>query len=167
MPHLLERQAELQMLDAAIERAATGRGSAVLVLGEAGIGKTSLVQTFLTASAGRARVLVGACEDLLTPRALGPLRDAARSAASGPLAAALSPQADPDLVFAERGGYTSHAAFVGGFVPAMWLAAGLAGVGVLAAVALPRETARVRGLTDPAPRCENDARGAVSAGAAG
>ena len=100
MPHLLERQAELQMLDAAIERAATGRGSAVLVLGEAGIGKTSLVQTFLTASAGRARVLVGACEDLLTPRALGPLRDAARSAADGPLATALSPRADPDLVFA-------------------------------------------------------------------
>ena len=45
-------------------------------------------------------MLAGACEDLLTPRALGPLRDAARSAAGGPLAAALSPQVDPDLVFA-------------------------------------------------------------------
>jgi len=67
--------------------------------GEAGIGKTSLVHAFLVAAAGRARVLAGACEDLLTPRALGPLRDAARSAASGPLAAALSPRADPDLVF--------------------------------------------------------------------
>ena len=74
--------------------------AAVLVLGEAGIGKTSLVHAFLTAAAGRARVLAGACEDLLTPRALGPLRDAARSAADGPLAAALSPRADPDLVFA-------------------------------------------------------------------
>jgi DNA-binding CsgD family transcriptional regulator/tetratricopeptide (TPR) repeat protein len=100
MPHLLERQAELQMLGTAVERAGTGRGSAVLVLGEAGIGKTSLVQGFLAATAGRARILAGACEDLLTPRALGPLRDAARSAASGPLAAALSPHADPDLVFA-------------------------------------------------------------------
>ena len=44
MPSLLERQAELEMLGTAVERAGTGRGSAVLVLGEAGIGKTSLVQ---------------------------------------------------------------------------------------------------------------------------
>ena len=100
MPHLLERQVELQVLSTAVERADTGRGSAVLVLGEAGIGKTSLVHAFLSATAGRARVLAGACEDLLTPRALGPLRDAARSAAGGPLATALSPRADPDLVFA-------------------------------------------------------------------
>jgi len=100
MPHLLERQAELQTLGGAVERAGTGRGSAVLVLGEAGIGKTSLVHAFLAATAGRARVLAGTCEDLLTSRALGPLRDAARSAANGPLAAALSPAADPDLVFA-------------------------------------------------------------------
>ena len=67
------------------------------------------------------------------------------------------------LVFAGHGGYASHADFVRGFVPAMWLAAGLAGAGVLAAVALPR----ARGLTHPASRCENDARDAVSAGAAG
>jgi predicted ATPase len=100
MPHLLERQAELQTLRTAIERAGAGRGSAVLVLGEAGIGKTSLMHAFLSAAVGRARVLVGTCEDLLTSRALGPLRDAARSAADGPLAAALSPRADPDLVFA-------------------------------------------------------------------
>jgi DNA-binding CsgD family transcriptional regulator/tetratricopeptide (TPR) repeat protein len=99
MPSLLERHAELEMLGTAVERAGTGRGSAVLVLGEAGIGKTSLVQAFLAAAAGRARVLAGGCEDLLTPRALGALRDAARSAAGGPLAAALSPHADPDLVF--------------------------------------------------------------------
>ena len=100
VPYLLERQAELQMLGTAVERAGTGQGSAILVLGEAGIGKTSLVHAFLATVAGRARVLAGACEDLLTPRALGALRDAARSAADGPLAAALSRRADPDLVFA-------------------------------------------------------------------
>src|SRR5215813_14647184 len=88
------------MLGTAVERAHTGQGSAVLVQGEAGIGKTSLVQAFLAAVGGRTRVLAGACEDLFTPRALGPLRDAARSAANGPLAAALSPRADPELVFA-------------------------------------------------------------------
>ena len=100
VPPLLERQAELQTLGAAVERAAAGRGSAVLVLGEAGIGKTSLVHAFLAEVAGRARILAGGCEDLLTPRALGPLRDAARAAPGGPLTAALSPSADPDLVFA-------------------------------------------------------------------
>jgi EmrB/QacA subfamily drug resistance transporter len=42
------------------------------------------------------------------------------------------------LVFAGHGGYASRADFVGGFVPAMWLAAGLAAAGALAAVALPR-----------------------------
>ena len=99
VPYLLERHVELQTLGTAVERASTGHGSAVLVLGEAGIGKTRLVHAFLAAAAGRARVLAGACEDLLTPRALGPLRDAARSAAAGPLAAALSPRADPDLLF--------------------------------------------------------------------
>ena len=46
------------------------------------------------------------------------------------------------LVFAEHGGYASRADFVDGFVPAIWLAAGLAAVGVLAAVALPRAAAR-------------------------
>ena len=67
------------------------------------------------------------------------------------------------LVFAGHGGYASRAEFAGGFVPAMWLAAVLAAVGVLAAVCMPR----VRGRTDPPARCENDARDAVSAGAAG
>jgi MFS family permease len=46
------------------------------------------------------------------------------------------------LVFAGHGGYASRADFVDGFVPAMWLAAGLAVAGVLAAVALPRAAAR-------------------------
>jgi len=42
------------------------------------------------------------------------------------------------LVFGGHGGYASRADFVDGFVPAMWLAAGLAAAGVLAAAALPR-----------------------------
>ena len=41
------------------------------------------------------------------------------------------------LVFSGHGGYASRADFVHGFVPAMWLAAGLAAAGVLAAIALP------------------------------
>jgi DNA-binding CsgD family transcriptional regulator/tetratricopeptide (TPR) repeat protein len=87
---LLERDAQLAALDSALERAGAGAGSAVLLSGEAGIGKTSVVRAFARAARGRARVLAGACDDLLTPRTLGPLRDAARAAAAGPLAAAVT-----------------------------------------------------------------------------
>ena len=60
----------------------------MLVSGEPGIGKTSLVRAF-TRSLRTGRVLAGACDDLLTPRALGPLRDAVRHV-RGPLSAALA-----------------------------------------------------------------------------
>jgi DNA-binding CsgD family transcriptional regulator len=96
---LLDRQADLDALGAAVERAARGRGSTVLVAGEAGIGKTSLVRTFLTAASGDVRVLAGGCEDLFTPRPLGPLRDAAR-AAVGPLGEALRDPVDPGRLLA-------------------------------------------------------------------
>ena len=86
---LLEREPELGVLRAAVVEAAAGRGSVVLVLGEAGIGKTSLLRAFLDGVGGSAAVLSGSCDDLLTPRALGPLRDAARGR-RGPLADALA-----------------------------------------------------------------------------
>ncbi|GAA4802126.1 AAA family ATPase [Actinomycetospora chlora] len=95
---LLERAGELAALDAALERAAGGAGSVVLVAGEAGIGKTSLVRAFLRAVGDRARVLQGACDDLVTPRTLGPLRDAARTT-DGPLPRALA-SGDRDAVLA-------------------------------------------------------------------
>jgi len=85
---LLERDDELRLLNAAFDRATGGAGSVVLVSGEAGIGKTSLVRAF-TRSLRTGRVLAGACDDLLTPRALGPLRDAVRHV-RGPLSAALA-----------------------------------------------------------------------------
>ncbi|MDT7574763.1 MAG: hypothetical protein QOH17_1096 [Pseudonocardiales bacterium] len=86
---LRERASELSLLDEALGEALAGRGSTVLVSGEAGIGKTSVVRAFLRDAGGRARLLVGACDDLLSPRTLGPLRDAARQA-GGALAAALT-----------------------------------------------------------------------------
>jgi DNA-binding CsgD family transcriptional regulator len=85
---LLERDATLNVLRGAVGDAAAGRGSVALVSGEAGIGKTSLVRAFVGEAARRARLLVAACDDLMAPRTLGPLRDAAGPA--GPLAAALA-----------------------------------------------------------------------------
>jgi hypothetical protein len=52
----------------------------VLVGGEAGIGKTSLVRAFCDRHGGDARALWGACDALRTPRPLGPLLDIAREA---------------------------------------------------------------------------------------
>jgi DNA-binding CsgD family transcriptional regulator/tetratricopeptide (TPR) repeat protein len=75
---LLERDAQLADLSAALERARHGRGTTVLVSGEAGIGKTSLLAEFAELVAGKARVFRGTCEDLLTARTLGPFRDMGR-----------------------------------------------------------------------------------------
>jgi DNA-binding CsgD family transcriptional regulator len=73
---LLERDDLLAVLDAAADAASRGEGATVLVSGEAGIGKTSLLERF-AAGIGRGRVLWGACEALATPRPLGPLVDVA------------------------------------------------------------------------------------------
>ena len=53
-PSILERAAELENLEKALHRAAGGTGSVVLVSGEAGIGKTSLVRAFVRAPDRRA-----------------------------------------------------------------------------------------------------------------
>ncbi len=74
---LLERQAELAALEVAFSHACSGKGSLVLVSGEAGIGKTSLVETFTLAHDKGALILRGYCDALLTPSPLEPLRDIA------------------------------------------------------------------------------------------
>jgi DNA-binding CsgD family transcriptional regulator len=53
-------------------------GRLVLVGGEAGVGKTALVRHFADSQTG-ARVLIGACDPLFTPRPLGPLLDVAQA----------------------------------------------------------------------------------------
>lgn len=72
---LLERQEPWSALERSLHAAARGSGSVLLMAGEAGIGKTTLVRRFGEAVSDRARVLVGGCDALATPRPLGPLRD--------------------------------------------------------------------------------------------
>jgi DNA-binding CsgD family transcriptional regulator/tetratricopeptide (TPR) repeat protein len=74
---LLERGPYLDQLTTLLRRAAAGQGSVVLVSGEAGVGKTVLIQQFCRSVDRSARVLVGACDPLSTPRPLGPLVDIA------------------------------------------------------------------------------------------
>lgn len=74
-PVLLERERELAELAQAAREAAAGEGGLVLILGEAGIGKSSLVQAVRGLLPANGRLLVGHCDDLSTPRTLGPFRD--------------------------------------------------------------------------------------------
>ncbi len=80
---LLERDAFLGELGESLGRALEGRGSVVLIGGEAGVGKTSLVEAFCAGDQRARRVVRGACDALLTPRPLGPLFDLARELGDG------------------------------------------------------------------------------------
>ena len=77
---LLERDHFLRTLDELLPQAASGLGRTVLVSGEAGIGKTSLVERFLEQCQSSMRPLWGSCEALFTPRPLGPVYDLAQQA---------------------------------------------------------------------------------------
>src|SRR5512135_1042538 len=93
----MERSSLLADLDEALAGTASG-GRIVLVAGEAGIGKSALIQQFMRRHDRDVRSLVGLCDPLLTPRALGPLHDIAQQT-SGALAARLSAAGSPEEVF--------------------------------------------------------------------
>src|SRR5262245_66262384 len=71
---LVEREELLTRLASYLDEAQT-TGRFVLVAGEAGVGKTSLVRRLLETGPGDFRVLWGACDPLSTPRPLGPFLD--------------------------------------------------------------------------------------------
>lgn len=76
--NLFERQSQLDILERLLQQAQAGAGGVVLIGGEAGIGKTSLV-TALRQRRGTMNLWWGACEALQTPHPLAPLHDIIRN----------------------------------------------------------------------------------------
>ncbi|RPI74171.1 MAG: helix-turn-helix transcriptional regulator [Ignavibacteriales bacterium] len=74
---LLERDKFLADLNILFKSAVNGTGQIAAVCGDAGIGKTSLVEYFTQLKEADANIYWGACDDLFTPRPLAPLYDIA------------------------------------------------------------------------------------------
>ncbi|HEX7964765.1 MAG TPA: AAA family ATPase [Gammaproteobacteria bacterium] len=95
---LLERQPYLDVLVSSLERCGMGTGHVVLIAGEAGMGKTSLMREFAAQQAKSARVLWGGCEALFTPHPLAPLHDIALQIDAG-FAAAIAAASNRHEIF--------------------------------------------------------------------
>ncbi len=76
---LLERDLPLAQLEEHARQAAAGHGRMVLIGGEAGIGKSTLLEAFCQSIAGETTILRASCDALSTPAPLGPVRDLAPS----------------------------------------------------------------------------------------
>ncbi len=74
---LFERDRELSRLHDALADLGNG-GKVALIRGEAGVGKSALVDEFLDGHHNEVHTYVGYCDDLLTPQPLGPFWDLAR-----------------------------------------------------------------------------------------
>jgi DNA-binding CsgD family transcriptional regulator len=96
---LLERGSCLGALDEYVTDAAAGRGRLVLVTGEAGIGKTALVDAFRAAHP-ELTWWWGACDGGFTPRPLGPLFEIGLQA-GGRLRELCTGEPDRNELFAE------------------------------------------------------------------
>src|SRR5436190_20168324 len=85
---LLERGPFLARLRDLFEESRQGRGRLILISGEAGIGKTALVEASCADAANDADVLWGSCDAVLPARPFAPLVDIADNV-DGPLREAL------------------------------------------------------------------------------
>jgi DNA-binding NarL/FixJ family response regulator len=97
---LLERGHEVATIARAARQAAAGEGQVVLVYGEAGIGKSRIVEAVRGFVPAEGRVLVGRCDDLATARPLGPFHDLADHVGRDLAAALGTPGVDRDRVLA-------------------------------------------------------------------
>ena len=107
-PVLIGREAELGRLDALLGESLGGRGHTVFLSGEAGVGKTALLQDFgRKARALGARVISGECTEIDARRPFGPFMEIARAANR----VAELPVAPPDAGTAGVDRYRLHSAF--------------------------------------------------------
>ena len=95
---LLEREQCLSSLAEWLTAATEHNGGIVLVAGEAGIGKSTLMHEFVARRQNDVRVLWGACDALFTPRPLAPLYDIARQT-QGALLEAINARATREDIF--------------------------------------------------------------------
>lgn len=116
---LLEREPFLAELEAALAEVSAGTGRLVLVRGEAGIGKTMLVEAFTRSHQDRVRVLWGACDLLFTPRPLGPLHDIAAQM-HGDLLDQLNSETDRSTIFSTLIGELQHTISIAVIEDAHW-----------------------------------------------
>jgi DNA-binding CsgD family transcriptional regulator len=105
-PRLIEREGALSQLHAALQACRSGAGRTVLVGGEAGLGKTTLLRAWAEQAKahGGAEFFWGGCEALFTPRPLGPVLDMAQ-ALSPSITALAQQQAAPSALFAAFGSW--------------------------------------------------------------
>ena len=95
---LLERQTQLAELTRLLHEAGAGAGKIALISGEAGAGKSALVEQFSRQSARTARVLWGHSDALQTSRVLGPVNELVAGLAL-PNDAALEPAPSRERLF--------------------------------------------------------------------
>ena len=119
MVSLLERGEELGLLAKASDDARGGSGCLVLVAGEGGIGKTSLVRAMRASLRADVTFVSGGCEPLSVPVPLAPLRELLHAAGVGELAAA---ESDDRVVWARSvlTALTDRAPAVGVIEDAHW-----------------------------------------------
>ncbi len=72
---LIERAEHLTALHDKYNDMAAGEGHCIMLSGEAGIGKTALVRAFCQEHRHHAKVYLGTCDALFTPRPLAPVYD--------------------------------------------------------------------------------------------
>jgi DNA-binding CsgD family transcriptional regulator len=94
----VERDVHLGVLRDTVETAIAGTdGRLVLISGEAGVGKTTLLNRFVDDLVAEPRVLRGGCDPLFTPRPMAPFHDVVRDL-GGPVAELVATGARPHQI---------------------------------------------------------------------